>query len=61
MNELLEMLNEEVKKLNADGVKIYFNDETNYCVKFIKDNKVISHIRKVNSKFNGWDLMPARK
>lgn len=56
IENIITELNKIVKELGADGVKIYFNNDSSYSFKFIKDNKVIKKIKKYDSKFHGWDL-----
>lgn len=56
MIELIEKLNELKEKYGADGIKIYFMDENNYTVKFIKDEKVIIAYRKRGNRNGAWDM-----
>lgn len=58
MEELIKKLNELRIQFDADGVKVYFTDEENYCVKLVKDDKVIKVFRKSTNKFQkSWDLL----
>lgn len=52
--KLIELLEQLRKEHGADGVKVYFVDENNYCIKLIKDDKVIKCFR-IGRK-DGWDV-----
>lgn len=54
---LIMKLKELMKEYDADGVKIYFKSEENYCVKFIREEKVVKVFRKKEScRTKAWDL-----
>lgn len=45
---LLELLDEYRKKYDADMVKIYFIDKTDYTLKFLKNGEKVKVIRRDN-------------
>lgn len=56
MLELLKLLNDLRVRYEADGVKVFFKSEEDYCVKVIKNEKVIKVFRKVKDpKHKNWD------
>lgn len=46
INKVLENLEIVRKECGADTIKFYYEQEKEYCFKFIKDDKVILVIRR---------------
>ena len=41
INEIIKLLTELQEKENVDEIKIYFIKSNDYCVKLIKDKKIV--------------------
>lgn len=46
IDEIIKNLNLARKEIGADSVKFYLNNETDYCFKFLKNEKVVMVIRR---------------
>lgn len=61
IQKLVDELQDKLNKYNADEIKIYFADKTDFTVKFIKAGEIINAIRKRNTaefKFVPDDAIP---
>lgn len=54
MEDLIELLKAKCQEQEADGIKIYFHTDKDYCIKFVKGEQLLKVIRKGHSR--GWDL-----
>lgn len=55
--EVVLKLNEIRQQYGGDGIKVYLNDDNNYCIKVIKNEKPVKVFRYfANKKRKCWDI-----